>query len=158
LINFVNFAARQVFVPLIRSCATISHVTDAQLGSLQAFLLVVLAVAAFLLASWPTVQRKHYRYRHRALERRDVRRRPGITFLFFLIARSFVGLGEPPTPRAQSHDFGGFPQERRAAAQAIFAPACCRRRCRPRSRPHHWSAIRLQVALFIVAVAGIFPV
>src|SRR5260370_6921831 len=43
-------------------------------------------------------------------------------FLFFLIARSFVGLGEAAyAPAAQSMISGGFPQERRARAQAIFA-------------------------------------
>src|SRR5258708_13298046 len=43
LINFVNFAARQVFVPLIPLLREHLHATDAQLGSLQTFLLLVLA-------------------------------------------------------------------------------------------------------------------
>src|ERR1700674_3460528 len=43
LINFVNFAARQVFVPLIPLLREHLHVTDAQLGSLQTFLLVASA-------------------------------------------------------------------------------------------------------------------
>src|SRR5207245_11291699 len=46
LINFVNFAARQVFVPLIPLLRGHLQVTDAQLGSLQTFLLIVLAVAS----------------------------------------------------------------------------------------------------------------
>ena len=46
LINFVNFAARQVFVPLIPLLRDHLRVTDAQLGSLQTFLLIVLAVAS----------------------------------------------------------------------------------------------------------------
>src|SRR5947207_14878307 len=46
LINFVNFAARQVFVPLIPLLRDHLHVTDAELGSLQTFLLVVLAVGS----------------------------------------------------------------------------------------------------------------
>ncbi len=46
LINFVNFAARQIFVPLIPLLRDHFHVTDAELGSLQTFLLVVLAVGS----------------------------------------------------------------------------------------------------------------
>src|SRR5689334_10183819 len=46
LINFVNFAARQVFVPLIPLLRDNLHVTDAELGSLQTFLLLVLAVGS----------------------------------------------------------------------------------------------------------------
>src|SRR5207253_10856346 len=46
LINFVNFAARQVFVPLIPLLRDHLQVTDAELGSLQTFLLVVLAVGS----------------------------------------------------------------------------------------------------------------
>src|ERR1700746_718316 len=46
LINFVNFAARQVFVPLIPLLRDHFHVTDAELGSVQTFLLVVLAVGS----------------------------------------------------------------------------------------------------------------
>src|SRR5260370_8241842 len=46
LINFVNFAARQVLVPLIPLLRDHLHVTDAALGSLQTLLLVVLAVGS----------------------------------------------------------------------------------------------------------------
>src|SRR5260370_16086705 len=46
LINFVNFAARQVFVPLIPLLRDHLHATDAELGSLQTFLLVVLAIGS----------------------------------------------------------------------------------------------------------------
>src|SRR5258707_2399964 len=45
LINFVNFADRQVVVPLLPLLRQQMGVTDAQLGSLQTWLLVVLAVA-----------------------------------------------------------------------------------------------------------------
>src|SRR5260370_12223796 len=44
LINFVNFADRQVVVPLLPLLRQQMGVTDAQLGSLQTWLLVVLAV------------------------------------------------------------------------------------------------------------------
>src|SRR5258707_1682857 len=46
LINFVNFADRQVVVPLLPLLRQQMGVTDAQLGSLQTWLLVVLAVAS----------------------------------------------------------------------------------------------------------------
>src|SRR5256885_1774468 len=46
LINFVNFAARQVFIPLIPMLRTLLGVSDSQLGSLQTLLLVVLALGS----------------------------------------------------------------------------------------------------------------
>src|SRR5438034_10866656 len=46
LINFVNFAARQAVVPLIPLLRDHLHATDAQLGDLQTWLLVVLAIAS----------------------------------------------------------------------------------------------------------------
>jgi MFS family permease len=46
LINFVNFADRQVVVPLLPLLRQQMSLTDAQLGSLQTWLLVVLAVAS----------------------------------------------------------------------------------------------------------------
>src|SRR3981189_3064565 len=44
LINFVNFAARQAVIPLIPLLRDHFRATDAELGSLQTFLLVVLPV------------------------------------------------------------------------------------------------------------------
>src|SRR5579859_1068095 len=46
LINFVNFADRQVVVPLLPLLRQQMSLSDAQLGSLQTWLLVVLAVAS----------------------------------------------------------------------------------------------------------------
>src|SRR5713226_8667598 len=46
LINFVNFAARQAVIPLIPLLRDHLHATDAQLGSLQTALLVVLAAGS----------------------------------------------------------------------------------------------------------------
>src|SRR5437667_11315515 len=46
LINFVNFADRQVIVPLVPLLRDQLGVTDSQLGSLQTWLLVVLDVAS----------------------------------------------------------------------------------------------------------------
>src|SRR6202521_4609827 len=81
------------------------------------------------------------------------------TFLFFLIARAFVGLGEAAyAPAAQSMISGAFPQERRLIATAIFATGMLLGGAAgmalggiigPR---YGW-----QDALFIVAFAGIVP-
>src|SRR5258707_15883052 len=46
LINFVNFADRQVLNPLLQLLRQHFSVTDSQLGSLQTVLLIVLAVAS----------------------------------------------------------------------------------------------------------------
>jgi len=46
LVNFVNFADRQVVVPLLPLLRQQMGATDSQLGSLQTWLLVVLAVAS----------------------------------------------------------------------------------------------------------------
>src|SRR5438445_5554173 len=124
LINFVNFAARQVFVPLIPVLRDHLHVTDAELGSLQTFLLVVLAVGSIPFGFFA-----------------DRFSRKGViaigilfwsvatfvgglapTFLVFLVALAFVGLGESAyAPSAQSMISAAFPQERRAVARAVFA-------------------------------------
>jgi MFS family permease len=124
LTNFVNFAARLAIVPLIPLLRDYFHASDAQLGSLQTWLLVVLALASFPFGFFA-----------------DRLSRKGIiavgiflwsaacfagglvtTFSAFLIARAMVGLGEAAyAPAAQSMISGAFPQERRAFAQAIFA-------------------------------------
>src|ERR1700687_5097291 len=124
LINFVNFAARQVFVPLIPLLRDHLHVTDAQLGLRQTFLLVVLAVGSIPFGYLAD------RFSRKAIIAVGIlfwsvaTFAGGLvsTFLFFLIARAFVGLGEAAyAPAAQSMISGAFPQERRAVAQAIFA-------------------------------------
>src|ERR1700740_1483450 len=46
LVNFGNFAARWVFIPLLPMLRTHLGVTDAQLGSLQTWLLLVLAIGS----------------------------------------------------------------------------------------------------------------
>src|SRR2546425_7349371 len=46
LINFVNFADRQVIVPLVPLLRAHLGISDAQLGSLQTWLLVILAIAS----------------------------------------------------------------------------------------------------------------
>jgi MFS family permease len=161
LINFVNFAARQVFVPLIPLLRDHLHATDAQLGSLQAGLLVVLAAGSIpsgFLAD---------RFSRKAIigvgiffwSLATFAGGLASTFFIFLIARAVVGLGEAAyAPAAQSMISGAFPQERRAVAQAIFASGMLLGAASghvlggllgPR---YGW-----QYALFLVAIAGIIP-
>jgi len=124
LINFVNFADRTVIVPLLPLLRQQMHLTDSQLGSLQTGLLVVLA-----LASWPCGFFADRMSRTRIIA-------GGIvfwslatvlcgfapSFMFLLVARSLIGVGEAAyAPAAQSMISDSFPYERRANAQAIFA-------------------------------------
>jgi len=161
LINFVNFAARQVFVPLIPLLRDHLHATDAQLGSLQTFLLVVLAVGSIPFGFLAD------RFSRKAIIAIGIlfwsiaTLAGGLvsTFLFFLIARAMVGLGEAAyAPAAQSMISGGFPQERRAFAQSIFASGMLLGGAAGQALggiigPRYgWEA-----ALFIVAFAGIVP-
>src|SRR5258708_5911050 len=161
LINFVNFAARQVFVPLIPLLRDHLHVTDAQLGSLQTFPLLVLGVGSIPFGFFAD------RFSRKAIIAIGIlcwsfaTFAGGLTssFLFFLIARSVVGLGEAAyAPAAQSMISGAFPQERRAAAQAIFATGMLL----GGAAGHALGGIigpryGWQNALFIVAFAGIVP-
>jgi MFS family permease len=161
LINFVNFSARQVFVPLIPLLRDHLHVTDAQLGSLQTFLLVVLAVGSIPFGFFAD------RFSRKAIIAVGIlfwsvaTFAGGLvsTFLFFLIARAFVGLGEAAyAPAAQSMISGAFPQERRAVAQSIFASGMLL----GGAAGHALGGIigpryGWQKALFIVAIAGIVP-
>jgi predicted MFS family arabinose efflux permease len=161
LINFVNFAARQVFVPLIPLLRDHLHVTDAELGSLQTFLLVVLAAGSIPFGFLAD------RFSRKAIIAAGILFWSVATFagglassfLFFLIARAVVGLGEAAyAPAAQSMISGAFPQERRAVAQAIFASGMLLGGATGQAlggiigARYGW-----QAALFIVAVAGIAP-
>ena len=124
LTNFVNFAARHAVVPLIPLLRDYFHATDAQLGWLQTWLLVVLAAGSIpfgLLAD---------RFSRKTIIAIGIlfwsvaSFAGGLvsSFSLFLIARAMVGLGEAAyAPAAQSMISGAFPQERRAFAQAIFA-------------------------------------
>ncbi|HTT33690.1 MAG TPA: MFS transporter [Methylomirabilota bacterium] len=124
LTNFVNFAARQAVVPLIPMLRDYLHATDAQLGSLQTWLLAVLAAASIPFGFLAD------RFSRKAIIAIGIffwsaaSFAGGLvsTFSLFLIARAMVGLGEAAyAPAAQSMISGAFPQERRAFAQAIFA-------------------------------------
>jgi MFS transporter, Spinster family, sphingosine-1-phosphate transporter len=161
LINFVNFAARQVIVPLIPLLRDSLHVTDSELGSLQTFLLVVLAAGSIPFGFFAD------RVSRKAIIAIGIvfwsvaTLAGGLagTFTFFLVARAVVGLGEAAyAPAAQSMISGAFPQERRAVAQAIFATGMLLGGAAGHvlggviGPKYGW-----QTALFLVAVAGIIP-
>src|SRR6266481_9490122 len=124
LINFVNFADRQVIVPLVPLLRAHLGITDSQLGSLQTSLLVVLAVASIPFGYFADrFSRKHIIaggivFWSLATFASGL----ASSFAFLLVARALVGVGEAAyAPAAQSMISGAFPQERRAFAQAIFA-------------------------------------
>ncbi len=161
LINFVNFAARQVIVPLIPLLRERLHPTDSQLGSLQTVLLVVLAAASIPFGFLAD------RFSRKAIIGVGIvfwsvaTFSGGLvaTFLSFLIARAIVGLGEAAyAPAGQSMISGAFPQERRAFAQSIFASGMLLGGASGHALggligPRYgW-----QYALFIVGLAGILP-
>ncbi|HKV25358.1 MAG TPA: MFS transporter [Candidatus Acidoferrum sp.] len=124
LINFVNFADRQVVVPLLPLLRQQMSVSDAQLGSLQTWLLVVLAVTSIpcgLLAD--------------RLGRTQIIA-AGVafwsiatiacgfapSFMMLLVARALIGVGEAAyAPAAQSMITDSFSYQRRAFAQSVFA-------------------------------------
>ena len=161
LVNFVNFAARQVFIPLIPLLRRDLHVTDAQLGSLQTWLLVVLAVCSIPFGFLAD------RFSRKSIIVFGVicwslaTFSGGLagSFLFLLISRAFVGIGEAAyAPAAQSMISGGFPVERRAMAQAVFASGMLLGGAAGQAfggvlgLRYGW-----QYALFAIAVAGIVP-
>jgi len=161
LINFVNFAARLVFVPLIPMLRTQLNISDEQLGSLHTLLFIVLALGSIpsgFLAD---------RFSRKAIIATGILVWSAATFAgglatsftALLLARSLVGFGEAAyAPAAQSMISGSFPQERRASAQAIFASGmllggACGQVVGGIIAPRYgW-----QMALFIVAVSGILP-
>ncbi|GAC1677685.1 MAG: MFS transporter [Candidatus Acidiferrum sp.] len=161
LINLVNFAARQVAIPLIPLLRESLHPTDAQLGLLQTLLLAVLAIASFPFGFFAD------RFSRKTIIALGIAFWSVATFaggfaqsfLFFLIARAFVGLGEAAyAPAAQSMISGAFPQERRAFAQSIFASGMLLGGASGQViggiiGPHYaW-----QTSLFVVALLGILP-
>jgi predicted MFS family arabinose efflux permease len=162
LVNFVNFAARWVFIPLIPMLRNDLGVTDEQLGSLQTWLLVVLAVGSIpfgLLAD---------RFSRKAIiifgiicwSLATLAGGFAGSFLFLVIARAFVGVGEAAyAPAAQSMISSAFPAETRASAQAIFASGMLVGGAAGQAlggliAPHYgW-----QAALFVIAALGLLPV
>jgi MFS family permease len=161
LINFVNFAARQAVIPLIPLLRDHLHATDAQLGSLQTALLVVLAAGSIPFGFLAD------RFSRKAIIALGIFFWSSASFigglvpsfLFFLIARGMVGLGEAAyAPAAQSMISGAFPHDRRAFAQAIFASGMLLGGASGQAfgglvGPRYgW-----QDVLFLVALAGILP-
>jgi MFS transporter, Spinster family, sphingosine-1-phosphate transporter len=161
LINFVNFAARQIFVPLIPLLRVHLNVSDAQLGSLQTYLLLVLAAASVPFGFFADRFSRKTIIWIGILCWSVATFAGGLasTFASFLIARAFVGLGEAAyAPAAQSMISGAFPKELRAMAQAIFATGMLLGGAGgqvlggmlgPR---YGW-----QISFFIVAIAGLIP-
>jgi MFS family permease len=124
LINFVNFADRQVVVPLLPLLRQQMGLTDAQLGSLQTGLLIVLAVASIPCGF----------FADRASRTQIIAAGVAIwslatiacgfatSFMLLLVARALIGVGEAAyAPAAQSMISDSFPYQRRAMAQSIFA-------------------------------------
>jgi len=162
LVNFVNFAARFVLVPLIPMLRASLGVTDGQLGSLQTWLLAVLAAGSI-----------PFGFLADRLSRKTIivfgivcwslaTFAGGLagSFAFLLVARAFVGVGEAAyAPAAQSMISGAFPTEKRASAQAIFASGMLLGGAAGQAiggiiGPRYgW-----QAALFVIAAAGLLPV
>jgi len=124
LINFVNFADRQVVPPLLPLLRDEFGASDVQLGSLQFWLQIVLAAATIpfgLLAD------RFSRSRIIAAgvvvwSLATVLGGMAGTFSVLLIGRALVGLGEAAYgPAAQSMISGAFSATARARAQAVFA-------------------------------------
>jgi MFS transporter, Spinster family, sphingosine-1-phosphate transporter len=161
LINFVNFSARQVFVPLIPLLRVHLNVTDAQLGSLQTWLLLVLAISSVPFGFLADRFSRKTIIWIGILCWSVATFAGGLasTFMSFLIARAFVGLGEAAyAPAAQSMISGAFPKERRAMAQAIFATGMLLGGASGQvlggmiGARYNW-----QLAFFVVAIAGLIP-
>jgi MFS transporter, Spinster family, sphingosine-1-phosphate transporter len=124
LINFVNFADRQVLNPLVPLLRDHFGVTDAQLGSLQMILLVVLALASipsgYLADRFNEPKIICFGVLFWSLAAIGSGLAP--TFAFLFVARGLVGIGEAAyAPAAQSLISDSFSRENRAMAQSIFA-------------------------------------
>jgi MFS family permease len=124
LINFVNFADRQVVVPLLPLLRQQMNLSDTQLGSLQTWLLVVLAVASIpcgLFADrWSRTQIIAAGVAIWSLA--TIACGFATSFMLLLIARALIGVGEAAyAPAAQSMISDSFPYQRRAMSQSIFA-------------------------------------
>jgi len=137
-------------------------VTDAQLGSLQTWLLLVLAIGSIPFGFLAD------RFSRKSIivfgivcwSLATLAGGFAGSFVFLLIARAFVGIGEAAyAPAAQSMISGAFPVESRASAQAIFASGMLLGGAAGQALggiigPHYgW-----QYALFVIAALGIVPV
>ena len=161
LINFVNFAARVVIVPLIPMLRATLNATDEQLGSLQTVLYIVLAFGSMFFGLFADRFSRKFVIGIGILFWSVATFAGGLatSFMFLLVTRSFVGLGEAAyAPAAQSMISGGFPSEKRASAQAVFASGmllggACGQALGGIVGPRYgW-----QATLFILALAGLLP-
>ncbi len=161
LINFVNFADRQVLNPLVPLLRQHFGVTDTQLGSLQTVLLVVLAIVSIpsgFLAdrfSQPKIIAIGVLFWSFA----SIASGLAPTFMLLFFARGFVGVGEAAyAPAAQTMISDSFSYEHRALAQAIFASGMLLGGAAGLAlggimgARHGW-----QYAFIIVGVVGIIP-
>lgn len=124
LINFVNFADRQVVVPLLPLLRHQMSLTDSQLGSLQTLLLVVLAVASVPCGFFADRMSRTKIIAAGIIFWSLATIACGFagSFILLLIARSLIGVGEAAyAPAAQSMISDSFPYQRRAIAQSVFA-------------------------------------
>lgn len=124
LINFVNFADREILNPLIPLLRQHFGVSDAQLGSLQTVMLIILALASipFGFLADRFSQPKIIGFAMLFWSLASLAGGLAPTFTLLLIARGFVGFGEAAcAPAAQAMISDSFSYEHRALAQAIFA-------------------------------------
>ncbi|HXY00695.1 MAG TPA: MFS transporter [Candidatus Limnocylindrales bacterium] len=124
LINFVNYADRQVLNPLLPSLRTHFNVSDTLLGSLQGVLLVVLALASIPSGYLADRFNEPKIIAGGVLLWSVAAIGSGLapTFAVLLFARGMVGIGEAAyAPAAQSLISDSFRREYRAMAQSIFA-------------------------------------
>jgi len=161
LINFVNFAARQVVVPLIPLLRGPLGVSDQQLGSLQTPLYIVLAIGSIPFGFFADRMSRKSIIAIGIISWSAATLAGGLagSFLFLLVTRGFVGLGEAAyAPAAQSMISGAFPNEGRASAQAIFASGMllggvCGQALGGILGPHYgWQSV-----LFVLGLAGALP-
>jgi len=124
LINFVNFADRQVLNPLVPLLRQHFGVSDTWLGSLPMVLLVILALASIpsgYLAdrfNEPKIIAAGVLFWSLAAISSGL----APTFFFLFVARGFVGIGEAAyAPAAQSLISDSFSRRNRAMAQSVFA-------------------------------------
>jgi MFS family permease len=124
LINFVNFADRQVLNPLLPLLRQHFNVTDSQLGSLQTVLLIVLALASIPSGYLADRFSQHTIIAGGVLFWSLAAMCSGLapTFAALFVCRGLVGIGEAAyAPAAQAMISDSFPVEHRALTQAIFA-------------------------------------
>jgi MFS transporter, Spinster family, sphingosine-1-phosphate transporter len=124
LINFVNFADRELLNPLVPLLRLHFGVSDAQLGSLQTVMLIVLALASipFGFLADRFSQPKIIAFAVLFWSFASVASGLAPTFLLLLVARGFVGVGEAAyAPAAQSMISDSFSYDHRALAQSVFA-------------------------------------